>query len=573
MEENNNEFEKVNDNGELIKAEENKVKNKVFSIASTILVGLVFIAIVTLLVLSLTSPKNRFFKLVNTSFSGISKEISKFENSVFGKLLAVDTGSKLGISATITGKIETDNEDMKEWFQGLNSFKMDAKGNADYSNDYTETNINFDINNENFLSGQIIKNKVLTSVNLENITNGFVTVNNNNLSELWKKIGYNGPASLDNSIDVFKKLDFSKNDISDIKTVINKFATGFSKAFDDDDFSYGTGNVEYDEGTIECKTMDFIVNATDLNEALIGGLEEITSKEKYVDTLYKIVSALDKISGYEPLPRDEFGTNFEAMVEQIRALEFSSEDEGFIFRVYYKGNNILKLDMLTEDYNTKILSFTCVNNGDSAYYKYSEGITVYEDKVTVIDGVTTHYVSVNYINYETGEIIEGYGSDIIITLTSDDDEAKVNLIEKVRLFEYDENMENLDLMSIEPTVVRDYTFTGSIKNNTKNWNIAMIDSDNYYKSTFSVEASINEKAKFEQTVIKENENFDTANKSDTEILAKKDEIVNAWETNPSITDNKVQQFSTAVSMYLSMFIPVDYYNTYSDVNADSIILE
>lgn len=573
MEENNNEFEKVNDNGELIKAEENKVKNKVFSIASTILVGLVFIAIMTLLVLSLTSPKNRFFKLVNTSFSGISKEISKFENSVFGKLLAVDTGSKLGISATITGKIETDNEDMKEWFQGLNSFKMDAKGNADYSNDYTETNINFDINDENFLSGQIIKNKDLTSVNLENITNGFVTVNNNNLSELWEKIGYNGPASLDNSIDVFKELDFSKNDISDIKTVINKFATGFSKAFDDDDFSYGTGNVEYDEGTIECKTMDFIVNATDLNEALIGGLEEITSKEKYVDTLYKIVSALDKISGYEPLPRDEFGTNFEAMVEQIRALEFSSEDEGFIFRVYYKGNNILKLDMLTEDYNTKILSFTCVNNGDSAYYKYSEGITVYEDKVTVIDGVTTHYVSVNYINYETGEIIEGYGSDIIITLTSDDDEAKVNLIEKVRLFEYDENMEDLDLMSIEPTVVRDYTFTGSIKNNTKNWNIAMIDADNYYKSTFSVEASINEKAKFEQTVIKENENFDTANKSDTEILAKKDEIVNAWKTNPSITDNKVQQFSTAVSMYLSMFIPVDYYNTYSDVNADSIILE
>lgn len=573
MEENNNEFEKVNDNGELIKAEENKVKNKVFSIASTILVGLVFIAIVTLLVLSLTSPKNRFFKLVNTSFSGISKEISKFENSVFGKLLAIDTGSKLGIDATITGKIETDNEDMKEWFQGLNSFKMDAKGNADYSNDYTETNINFDINNENFLSGQIIKNKDLTSVNLENITNGFVTVNNNNLSELWEKIGYNGPASLDNSIDVFKELNFSKSDISDIKTVINKFATGFSKAFDDDDFSYGTGNVEYDEGTIECKTMDFIVNATDLNEALIGGLEEITSKEKYVDTLYKIVSALDKISGYEPLSRDEFGTNFEAMVEQIRALEFSSEDEGFIFRVYYKGNNILKLDMLTEDYNTKILSFTCVNNGDSAYYKYSEGITVYEDKVTVIDGVTTHYVSVNYINYETGEIIEGYGSDIIITLTSDDDEAKVNLIEKVRLFEYNKNMKNLDLMSIEPTVVRDYTFTGSIKNNTKNWNIAMIDSDNYYKSTFSVEASINEKAKFEQTVIKENENFDAANKSDTEILAKKDEIVNAWKTNPSITDNKVQQFSTAVSMYLSMFIPVDYYNTYSDVNADSIILE
>lgn len=573
MEENNNEFEKVNDNGELIKAEENKVKNKVFSIASTILVGLVFIAIVTLLVLSLTSPKNRFFKLVNTSFSGISKEISKFENSVFGKLLAIDTGSKLGIDATITGKIETDNEDMKEWFQGLNSFKMDAKGNADYSNDYTETNINFDINNENFLSGQIIKNKDLTSVNLENITNGFVTVNNNNLSELWEKIGYNGPASLDNSIDVFKELDFSKSDISDIKTVINKFATGFSKAFDDDDFSYGTGNVEYDEGTIECKTMDFIVNATDLNEALIGGLEEITSKEKYVDTLYKIVSALDKISGYEPLSRDEFGTNFEAMVEQIRALEFSSEDEGFIFRVYYKGNNILKLDMLTEDYNTKILSFTCVNNGDSAYYKYSEGITVYEDKVTVIDGVTTHYVSVNYINYETGEIIEGYRSDIIITLTSDDDEAKVNLIEKVRLFEYNKNMKNLDLMSIEPTVVRDYTFTGSIKNNTKNWNIAMIDSDNYYKSTFSVEASINEKAKFEQTVIKENENFDAANKSDTEILAKKDEIVNAWKTNPSITDNKVQQFSTAVSMYLSMFIPVDYYNTYSDVNADSIILE
>lgn len=537
-----------------------KSVNKFFPILATVLVGVVAVAIVLLIVISLISPKNTFFRLVNNSFSDISKGIDGIKNNAWGNLLSIDATSKLDIDTVMKATIKTDDAEIKEYFQGLESFELKANEKADFSNDYTNTNASFILNGENFWVGNLIKNKNIVSLKVDNVTDGYVTVDNNNLSEFWEKIGYtNGPMSIDNSLDVLKNINFSKKDISDLKDAIEKFGSGFSKAFDDDDFSYSKGYVESDEATIECKTMDFHVDPIDFNSGLVNGLEEISSKPKYIDVLYKIISTLDKVSGYEPLTREEFGTNFEEMVQQIRSLEFSEQDEGFILRIFYKGNDILKVEMLSEDYNTKIISFTAINNGDSAYYKYSEGISVYEDSVTTIDNITTHSLKIDYIDYETGEILEGYGSEITIKIdNTNKDESNINFIEKVRLVSYDENFENLDIMSINPTVVRDYTFKCKVTGDENKVDVIMIDGDDLYSSTFEVNSVITESVNFENTTVNDNENFDTTKKTDAELVAKKDKIIQNWNSNIANDKNKVRQFETAMAMYLSMFIPANY---------------
>ena len=564
-----NEDIKEDDIKEVVESEVNtdevaleKVKeNKLLPIISTVLVGIVLIASMVLLVFSIFSPKNAFFRLVNNSLSGISKNVSGFSDSTFGKLLAIDINSKLNIDAKIKGNVETDDLEIKEWFNGLESFELNVIENVDFSNDYTDTNAKFILNGEDFLDGVLVKNKDIISLKLADITDGYITVDNNNLESLWEKLNYNGPTSLDTSTDLLKELNFSKKDINNLKTALEKFGAGFLTAFDDEDFSYGEGVVTYDEGTIECKSMDFIVNAIDLNNGIISGLEEVISKEKYVDSIYKVISTIDKVSGYEPFTREEFGKNLNDMLEQIRSLEFTEDDAGFIIRIYYKGNDILKVELRSEDYNMVIFEFTCVSNKDSGYYKFFDGTIIYEDKVTTIDNVTNHLLTVDYIDYETGEVLEGYGSEISINIDSTNKNSQIiSLKEKVRLLSYDTDLSTLDIMSIEPTVVRDYTLKGSIDKDDNLVELTMIDGDGTYTSTFTVDATIKENAEFEYLNISEDENFDVSKKTDDEINSKKDKVISNWNSKFGTDNSKLNQFEMAISMYLSMFIPMDYYS-------------
>jgi hypothetical protein len=531
--------------------EENKKEKKsLMPILSIILIGLVIIAVAVLAILASTSPKNSFFRLVNSSLSGVSKNVSKIDKSVWGKIYKIDTSSKLSLDADLLGEIETDNELIREWMGGFESFKLTAHEDIDIANDYGNTTDKITLNDEEVLSGKLLKNKNLVSINIDNVTDGFITVDNDNLDDLWDKLGYNGPNSLDNFSKLLKDISFSKNDINDIGTLFSKFATGFSKAFDDEDFAFGKGTVEYDEGTIDCKTMDMIINATDFNQAIINGLEEISKKEEDLDTLYKVISTISILSGYEPKDREEFGIGFEEMLQQIRDIDTSTDTTGFILRLYYKGNKILKADMLSQDYNTKVLSFTVINNRDSAYYKLSSGMTVYEDKVTTIDKVTTHNISINYLDYETNEIMEGYGSELVIKIDdTNKNEGVISIVEKVKMAS---NLDE-DVKDVEPTVVKDYNIKFSVSGNDNNLEVVLKDGDTSYTSTFTVKALIKEKAQFDNIELKEDETFDVTKKSDEEIMAKKDKIVENWQNNIANNKTNLGRFQIANALYLNNF--------------------
>ncbi len=536
-----------------------KERKSLVPILTIILIAVVILAVAVLAILAIISPKNTFFRVVNSSMSGISKNIAKVDKSVWSKIYKIDTSSKLTLDADITGVMESENDLMKEWIKGFESFELTAHEDIDIANDYGNTTAKFILNGEDFLNAKLLRNKNLISVNLDNVTEGFVTVDNDNLPDLWNKIGYNGPEVLDNSSNLLKNISFSKKDMNDLKDMLRRFAVGFSKAFDDEDFYYGKGAVEYDEGTIECKTMDMIVNAKDFNQGIVNGLEEISKKSEYLDPLYKAINTSNILSGYEPRLREEFDVSFEEMLQRIRDIDTSTDNTGFIVRIYYKGNNIIKVDMLSQDYNTKILSFVTINNKDSAYYKLSSGMTVYEDKVTTIDKVTTHDITVNYVDYETDEIIEGYGSEIIIKIDdTNKNEGVINLIEKVRLASNLDGVEDIDIKSIEPTVVRDYTIKFNTSRNDNNLDVVLKDGDTSYSSTFNVKAVVKEKAQFDNIELKEEETFDVTKRTEEEIVAKKDKIVENWNNNIASDKTKVDQFEVAIGLYLNNFIPDSY---------------
>lgn len=578
-EENNNEQinlnEEVNIEGNVEETTE-KQRTRILPIIVAFLFGIIVFAVVALLTISLMSPKNSFFRLIGGAFSNISNNVDDIQNSVIGQLLTIDLNSKLTLDMNVKGNIQTENQEIKDWFQNLETFEVVSKENMDIPNDYVDTTAKFILNGEDFLNGKLIQNKNNISVKVDNVTGEYITIDNDKLPELWQKVGYNGPESLAIISDTFKDIEFSKTDIKNLKNALNSFGNAFSSVFEDEDFSYGEGFVEYDEGTIECKSMDFVVDPVKFNDGLLAGLEELNSKEKYIDSLYKVSSTFDKVSGYEPLTREEFGSNFNIIIEEIRNLEIPEDAEGFIIRIYYKGNDILKVEMLSENYNTKIIEFTAVSGKDSGYYKLFDGMTIYEDKVTTIEDITTHEIAVNYVSYETGDIMEGYGNNISIVIDSTkDNEQTIKLTEKARLLSYDMDFETLDIMSIEPTIIRDYTVKASVDGDINNLEVILIDSDDEFSSTLSVLGQIRENAIFENIVPETSENFDVSTATDEEINNKKNKIIENWNTTIGKDNTKMQQFETAVSMYLSLFIPAGFYQdtAYDDVDMNSLLVE
>ncbi len=146
MDENKN--EEIGNDEELTQQPEESLeiiesKSKVLPIVTGILVGIVGIAIATLIVLYYTSPKNRFFSLVSGSFTSISKEVNKLENSVWGELLSINTDSKIVADVKMEGSVDTENQEIKDWVQNLESFKLNTTEKIDFANNYCEAQAEF----------------------------------------------------------------------------------------------------------------------------------------------------------------------------------------------------------------------------------------------------------------------------------------------------------------------------------------------------------------------------------------------------------------------------------------------
>jgi len=572
-----------NKNEELTNLEtEGKKKNKIVPIVSGIIAGVIALIIsgilVYMIVVDLLSPKSTYIRLVNNTLSDVTNSISNFNKGPFGKLLSIDTDSKLKADINVKGNLKTDNPDIKDWYFNLENYEFNYKENIDVKNEYTDATAEFILDNEKYLEAILVQNKNIISTKVDEITDGYIVLDNNKLPELWEKIGYDGPESLTSHADMLKNFKPVTKDIKEIKNVAKDFFLGFLSAFDDGDFSYGEGSVDYDEGSIECKTMDFIINAKDYNNGIISGAEKIRNKTKNIDSLYNFISTLSKVYDVEPYSKEEFIKQYDLMLNEMRSLEVPEDAMGYILRIYYNGRKIIKVELRLDDYNTKLIEFTFVNGKDSGYYKYSDQGIVYEDNMTVIDDVTTHNVTVNYIDGETGELLKEYESEMIITIdNSVKKQQSINYKDKVRLVDYTKELSKEELMTIEPTVVSDITLKCSVDGDINNLEFISIEGDNEYTNTLAAKVTITENAKFEYANIPENEKFDASTASNDEINAKLDKIVQNWNSSKGVDQSKVEKFSAAVNGYLSLFLPTlnfaaddDYYG---DIDWDSIDLE
>lgn len=534
--------------------EKNIKKGKILPRVIGALAIIVILCIVVLVILSLLSPKNRYFSLVNNILADVSYGIGKFEKTPIGNFMDVDTNSKVNVDVLLKGELNTDNYDFKESLKNLNSFEMRLKEDIDLVNEYSYLDTKFLVNGEDLLSGKLVKNSNMISLNIPSLTDGYITADNNNLSDFWNKIGYNGPSKLTTYIDWIKMLKLSDDEKKTLRNALEKSFSAFLCNFDDEDFFEGIGEVKYDEGVIECNYIDFNMSAKKLNSGIISILEELRSKDEYIDLIYKGDIILNELYGKAPFTKSEFLLVYEEFLEMVRNVNFS-DAEGIVIRLYYKEKDVIKIEILGSDYNNKYFEFTMIENQNSSYYMYKNDVRIYEDKVTIIDDIITHVLNIDYIDSETGNILEGHGNEIVITIDNSSKNSQVvNLVEKKRVLDYSAG--ESDVMSIEPSVIRDYKLVAEILDDVNKLSITTKDNNNELLNTFNVTMNVKENAEFERVEVKDD--FDITKKNDDEIEKKKNELDSKWNKFTKGNSKKIEQFQVAMSLYFNMFSNLDY---------------
>lgn len=531
-------MDELNENDNFANEEEMPKKKSKMGIILGILGGIAVIGIVVLLICVFSSLKYRYFALIGNKFATLTGYVEDFEEGVFGRILNTNFNNKLTISTEIDAKVDTQDKEILAWLNGFNNVQLRAYENSDIKNDYFDSDIKVALNGEEFILANLLRKGNVFSVNVDKITDGYISADNTKLSELWQKIGYEGPEKFTSQVEFIESFNFSKSEKAELYKAILRIGDAFTKAFGKEDFSEGKETITYNTKSIDAKYIDFKMNSVEMNNGIIFALEQLLREDKAIDVLLKLSNTYDNMyiqAGYdvEPFTRDEFVDALTYILEEVKKLEFSEED-GMIIRLYYEGNSIVKAEVFNMNYTSSVLKLLMIDDGREKYYEYNNGLISYVDNVYMAEkDIWTHTININYINYETGEFLEEYGDIIVLTLNSSQkDNCKIVMTSDSGNFEH--------------------VLEGIIEENKKKVNYSMLASDETSTNNISIKVDITENADF---IRKNVENgFDTSIATDEELNAKKEAVLKNWNDFSNKNESKIKQLYTAVSIYLGTMV-------------------
>lgn len=525
---NENEILENENSEELTPKKSKKIKVLLGVIGAVIIIGLVIF-----ILLMLTSPKYRYFSLVGSNFDSLADMIDDVKDSVFGEILDVDYEKKLTIDTEINAGVETEDTEILTWLNGFKNVKLMAKENTDLNNNYFDSNIKVILNGEEIILADLLRKNDMFSININGITDGYISADNNRLGELWEKIGYDGPDKFSSQVELIKDLGFSDSEINDLKNAMFRMGKAFTNAFGNEDFITGEGSIKYNGKEIKSNFIDFKMNSYEMNNGVIFALEQLLKEDKAIDVLLKLSNAYDNMyaqMGYEikPFNRDEFVEALTYILEEVKALEFS-ETDGMVIRLYHEGRDIIEVEILDMNGDYSVLRFVVIDNGREKYYEYTNEMQSFIDNVYMAEeDVWTHTIDINYINYETGEFLDEYKETIILKVDNSKEDAS-------------------SIVATSNDGLLTYSLNGNIDGDKKEVIFSMKGKDDISSNEISIKMTLLEESEFNEKILEET--FNASEASDEELNTKKDNVIKNWNEFSSKNENKIVQLYTALSIY------------------------
>lgn len=354
-------------------------RKKRIALAIAIPVIIVIIIITTGILLYLNtdmfkSNKTLFLKYLGENSENLKAIQDVFESSEYEKKLQDNKYTETTeIKANYTNNLQTTSEDTSN---SINKAKIIIKGQKDQPNKYcykdfklikeedstiSEGNQNNDensnsTNNEQGIAEiEYIQNNDNYGVRFSDLFKQYLLVENNNLKELFEKIGYSEQQldNIPNSFEIDKMtledIKFTEEELNNIK---ERYVNIVSKNVTDKDFEKKSKQIiSINDKNIS--TNAYILNLTNeqLNNLYINLLEDLKQDDIILNKIEKIQEkiSLIKINSSESLNlKEKFIENIDSTIEKINKTNIGSQETKII--VYENEGKTIRMAVQGKDY-------------------------------------------------------------------------------------------------------------------------------------------------------------------------------------------------------------------------------
>ena len=415
-----------------------KKKKKTLIVVSIIVVLLITLATLILLYIytdSFKSNSTLFVKYMGQNVENIGNLYQKIGESEYNKLLqenkyVTNTNAKVNFIENI-GKTSESTQNP------INQLTLEIKGQTDKTNEFNYQDIYLLNNNEEVAEVEYLQSQNAYGIKFSDLFNQYLMVNNENLKDLFRKIGYtdeqleNIPEFIDVNIDLKTIFNFSEEEKEIIR---EKYIEIINSNISKENFSKQKNQIiKIDGNDILVNGYTLTLTKEQLNNIYIKVLEKVKEDEiilNKINNLETIIEQYDKSTNLN----EQFIEKINQKIAEIKKNNIGTEKTNII--VYENNSKTVKTIIETPDYE---INMELLSNNKENYMKVSyKDTTSSKDKGQVIEYKKT--VNETNASYEKidGEDIKKY------ILTTNETVENTNCIKDI-LAVYEDNNNKVEI--------------------------------------------------------------------------------------------------------------------------------
>ena len=321
---------------------------------------LVIIIIISILVFSyfttdmFKSNQTLFFKYFGKNYDNINEIVETLKNEEYNNVFQSDKYSETSelkinyIENYGTTSENTDNE--------INKLKLTIDGETDKENGYQYKDIKLLKDDEQNTKIEYIKNNDTYGIRFSDLFNQFITADNNNLKELFKKLGYSEEMlqSIPDKIEMQKiqEINFSKVELEKIN---EKYLNVIQGKISKDNFSKKQNQVVMiNNESISTNVYTATLTKEQLNNIYLDILEKLKEEEIVLNKLEQIQSLMPVSAEQGDLSDNDLKRTYtdgiEKIIEKINKTNIGNDE--IKINVYENKGTTIKTEIQTPDYET-----------------------------------------------------------------------------------------------------------------------------------------------------------------------------------------------------------------------------
>lgn len=372
------------------------------------------------------SNKTLFFKYLGKNSENIKEIEEIFESTEYEKKLQNNKYTdNMNIKINYTNNLQTTSEDNSNT---INNVKILINGEEDKNNKYsykdlklvkdkniatnTENQSSSENSNEsnnkeqNIMEVEYIKNDNNYGIRFSDLFKQYLLVENNNLKDLLKKIGYS-EQELENVPDSIEVNDITLNDIKftedEIKQLSEKYSEIINKKVSKEKFEKNSKQViTINEKNINTNAYILKLTNEELNNLYVDLLKSLKQDEIILNKLESIqnkINAININSSEGKNLKESFAEEIDLQIEKINKTNIGNQETKII--VYENSGKTIRTSIQGKDYE---MNFDYINTQDEK----NIGLTAKKDEIETYnikfkkdkDGINLDI----YLNDETNPI-------------------------------------------------------------------------------------------------------------------------------------------------------------------------